>query len=163
MLSDLVETLPHFYQIPYPKNFKVCTKLDIFLLNKIFVGILTLFFESHLISRNGLLKACARFIIERSEIRKKQHAFKSVHFECRMVLFYTIWEKSRLQSAFFPQSVEKELENFYLVSFLAFGAIHKLRGQARGKCLCLPSYQKGLLLIFSTILGLKFTMLFLHK
>ena len=47
-------------------------------------------------SRNGLLKACARFIIERSEIRKKQHAFKSVHFECRMVLFYTIWEKSRL-------------------------------------------------------------------
>ena len=39
------------------------------------------------ISRNGLLKACARFIIERSEIRNKQHAFKSVHFECRMVLF----------------------------------------------------------------------------
>ena len=48
------------------------------------------------ISRNGLLKVCARFIIERSEIRKKQHAFKSVHFECRMVLFYMIWEKSRL-------------------------------------------------------------------
>ena len=48
------------------------------------------------ISRNALLKSCARFIIERSEIRKKQHDFKSVHFECRMVLFYTIWEKSRL-------------------------------------------------------------------
>ena len=39
------------------------------------------------ISRSGLLKSCARFIIERSEIRKKQHDFKSVHFECRMVLF----------------------------------------------------------------------------
>ena len=48
------------------------------------------------ISRSGLLKSCARFIIERSEIRKKQHDFKSVHFECRMVLFYMIWEKSRL-------------------------------------------------------------------
>ena len=48
------------------------------------------------ISRNGLLKSCARFVIERSEIRKKQHDFKSVHFECRMVLFYMIWEKSRL-------------------------------------------------------------------
>ena len=47
-------------------------------------------------SRNGLLKAYPKFIIERSEIRKKQHAFKSVHFECRMVLFYIIWEKSRL-------------------------------------------------------------------
>ena len=35
------------------------------------------------ISRNGLLKSCARFVIERSEIRKKQHAFKSVYFECR--------------------------------------------------------------------------------
>ena len=40
------------------------------------------------ISRNGLLKSCARFVIERSEIRKKQHDFKCVHFECRMVLFY---------------------------------------------------------------------------
>ena len=39
------------------------------------------------ISRNVLLKSCARFVIERSEIRKKQHAFKSVHFKCRMVLF----------------------------------------------------------------------------
>ena len=48
------------------------------------------------ISRNGLLKSCARFDIERSEIRKTQHDFKSVHFECRMVLFYMIWEKSRL-------------------------------------------------------------------
>ena len=48
------------------------------------------------ISRNALLKSCARFIIERSERRKKQHDFKSVHFKCRMVLFYTIWEKSRL-------------------------------------------------------------------
>ena len=47
------------------------------------------------ISRSGLLKSYARFIIERSEIRKKQHDFKSVHFECRMILFYLIWEKSR--------------------------------------------------------------------
>ena len=40
------------------------------------------------ISRNELLKSCARSIIEeRSEIRKKQRDFKSVHFECRM--FFT--------------------------------------------------------------------------
>ena len=50
------------------------------------------------ISRSGHLKSCARFIIEPSEIRKKQHNFKSVHFECRMVLFYIVWEKSRLFS-----------------------------------------------------------------
>ena len=30
--------------------------------------------------------------------RAKQHDFKSVHFECRMVLFYMLWEKSRLFS-----------------------------------------------------------------
>ena len=41
------------------------------------------------ISRNGLLKLCARFIIERSEIRKKQHDFECVHFECRMHHFFT--------------------------------------------------------------------------
>ena len=44
------------------------------------------------ISRNGLLKACARFIIEWREIIKKQYAFKSVHFECRMV-FTKIFRK----------------------------------------------------------------------
>ena len=38
------------------------------------------------ISRNGLLKSCARFVIERSEIRKKKYDFKSVHFECTKVL-----------------------------------------------------------------------------
>ena len=38
------------------------------------------------ISRNGLLNSRARFVIERSEIRKKQHDFKSVHFECRMAV-----------------------------------------------------------------------------
>ena len=50
------------------------------------------------ISRNGLFKSCAKIIIVRSDIRKKQNDFKSVHFEVRMVLFYTIWKKSR----FFP-------------------------------------------------------------
>ena len=40
------------------------------------------------ISRSGLLKSCARFIIERSEKREMQHDFKSVHFECRMIIFY---------------------------------------------------------------------------
>ena len=54
---------------------------------KIFISIL----------RNRLLKACAKFIIERSEIRKKQYAFKSVHFECRMV-FTKIFRK---KEAFF--------------------------------------------------------------
>ena len=48
--------------------------------------------------KNMLSKSCARFIIERNEIRKKQHDFKGVHFECRMVLFYMIWEKSGLFS-----------------------------------------------------------------
>ena len=43
--------------------------------------------NSYFYIRNGHLKSCAMFIIERSEIRKKQHYFKSVHFECRMVLF----------------------------------------------------------------------------
>ena len=39
------------------------------------------------ISRNGLLKACARFIIERSEIRKKQHAFKSPIYDVEWCFF----------------------------------------------------------------------------
>ena len=53
------------------------------------------------ILRSGLLKSCARFIIERSEIRKKQHDFKSVHFECRMVLFlHDMGEKSTLVDFF---------------------------------------------------------------
>ena len=45
---------------------------------------------------NELLKSYIRYFIERSEIRKKQHDFKSVHFECRMVVFCTVWEKSQL-------------------------------------------------------------------
>ena len=53
------------------------------------------------ISRNGLLKSCARFFIERSETRKKQHDFKSVHFESRMVLFlYVMGEKLTLVDFF---------------------------------------------------------------
>ena len=47
-------------------------------------------------NRGKITMDISRFIIERSEIRNKQHDFKYVHFECRMVLFYTIWEKSRL-------------------------------------------------------------------
>ena len=46
-LSDFVETFPNFYQILYPKNVNVLTKLDIFLLNEIFIRILTLFFLNH--------------------------------------------------------------------------------------------------------------------
>ena len=38
------------------------------------------------ILRNGHLKSCARFIIERSEIRKKQHDIKNVHFESKPFL-----------------------------------------------------------------------------
>ena len=38
------------------------------------------------ISRNEPFKLCARFFIERNEIRNKQHDFKSVHFECRIAL-----------------------------------------------------------------------------
>ena len=45
------------------------------------------------ISRNGLLKSCARFIIELNKTGKKQHDFKSAHFECRMLLFYTSVKK----------------------------------------------------------------------
>ena len=43
-------------------------------------------------------KVMCEVIFERNEIRKKQHDFKCVHFECRMVLFYMICEKSRLFS-----------------------------------------------------------------
>ena len=49
-LSDFVETFTYFYQIPYSKNVKVWTKLNNFLLNKIFVGILTHFFAPDLTS-----------------------------------------------------------------------------------------------------------------
>ena len=52
------------------------------------------------ISRSGLLKSCARFIIERSEIRKKQYDFKSVHFECR---------NGFLHDMDFPQNAEKNI------------------------------------------------------
>ena len=60
------------------------------------------------ISRNGLLKACARFIIERSEIRKEQHAFKSVYFECRMVLFtrYIMGGRSTLVDFFSATEID---------------------------------------------------------
>ena len=57
------------------------------------------------ISRSGLLKSCGRFIIERSEIRKKQHDFKSVHFECRMVLFCIECRKSTFWP-FYPYLVK---------------------------------------------------------
>ena len=71
-----------------------------YVLNKIRIFWVRIFTETVIsISRNGLLKSCARFVIERSEIRKKQHDFKSVHFECRMVLFYMIWEKKRIFEA----------------------------------------------------------------
>ena len=43
MFFDLVETSVYFYHIPFLKNFKVSTKLDNFLLNKIFIQILLLF------------------------------------------------------------------------------------------------------------------------
>ena len=43
-VSDLVKTLAYFYQIPCPKCDIVWTKLDNFLLNKIFVPILIVFF-----------------------------------------------------------------------------------------------------------------------
>ena len=54
------------------------------------------------ISRNGLLKSCARFVIQRSEIRKKQHDFKSVHFECRMAPFLHDMEEKSTLVDFFP-------------------------------------------------------------
>ena len=49
------------------------------------------------------LKACVRFFIERSEMRKKQHVFKSVHFE---------WEK-RVEkfSLGFSGKSKKSVEN----------------------------------------------------
>ena len=42
-LSNFAQTLTHFYQIPYQKNFKIWANLNNFLLNKIFVPILTVF------------------------------------------------------------------------------------------------------------------------
>ena len=44
-LSDFIVTFTYFYQIPYPKKCKIWTKLNNFLLNKIFIRILTLFFR----------------------------------------------------------------------------------------------------------------------
>ena len=65
------------------------------------------------ISRNGHLKSCARSVIERSEIRKKQHDFKSVHFEYRMVLFlYDMGEKSILVD-FFSIECKKGLASIF--------------------------------------------------
>ena len=49
-MSELIETLTYFYQIPYSKNVKVGTKSDNFLLNNIFILILILFFETGLMS-----------------------------------------------------------------------------------------------------------------
>ena len=97
----------HFISLKFPKNRffykKICKNLlktngMTFKASAIFfiLGLVWSMLIVISISRNGLLKSCARFVIERSEIRKKQHDFKSVHFECRMVLFYMIWEKSRL-------------------------------------------------------------------
>ena len=37
------------------------------------------------IPKDGLLKSCARFFIDRSEIRKKRHDFESAHFKCKIV------------------------------------------------------------------------------
>ena len=54
---------------------------------------------------------CATFYIKLSEIWNNQRDFKSVHFECRMVLFYTIWEKIRLLSIEFWKNV-LNLQNF---------------------------------------------------
>ena len=49
------------------------------------------------------------FFIERSEIRKKQHDFKSVHFGCRMVLFlHDMGEKS----TFFSKECRKNQSQF---------------------------------------------------
>ena len=71
-------------------------------------------------SRNGLLLACARFIIEQGEIRKKQNAFKSVNFECRMVLcaapakkVHFVKELYSISPSFIGKIPTKALMNFY--------------------------------------------------
>ena len=67
------------------------------------------------ISRSGLLKSCARFIIEQSEIRKKEHDFKNVHFECRMGLFYTIWVcRKKLIINHFSETSETDCIEYFL-------------------------------------------------
>ena len=43
--------------------------------------------------------------IEQSEIRKKQHDFKSVHFEYRMVLFIT---ESNVKLAFYENALKAD-------------------------------------------------------
>ena len=69
--------------------------------------------NSYSISRNGLLKSCARLVIERSEIRKKQHDFKSVHG----AFLHDVGEKSTLVDFF---SIECRKINWvrYLMSDL---------------------------------------------
>ena len=56
------------------------------------------------ILRNGLLKSYVRFTIAQSKIWKKQQTLKVFIFECRMVLFYTIWKKSQF---FFHRMLER--------------------------------------------------------
>ena len=61
------------------------------------------------ISRNGLLKACARFNIERSEKREKLHVFKRFHFEHIMVLFTRYGRKVATLVNFFSIVCGKKL------------------------------------------------------
>ena len=46
-LSDLIETFTYFCQTPYSKNVEVWTKLDSFLLNKIFIRVFDTFISYH--------------------------------------------------------------------------------------------------------------------
>ena len=51
-LSDLIETFTYFCQTPYSKNVEVWTKLDSFLLNKIFIRVFDTFISYHTLCLN---------------------------------------------------------------------------------------------------------------
>ena len=75
------------------------------------------------LSRYGHLKSWAELIIERSEIRKKQHDFKSVHFDCRMVLFcrnsiFQVEFSGNIgRNSFRPNFQKSRLEYYFLCLF----------------------------------------------
>ena len=68
------------------------------------------------ISRNGHLNSCARFIIERSYIRKKQHDFKCVHFEFRMVLFSIECRKNKYRHVWIQ--ISEAVRTYHLRNYL---------------------------------------------
>ena len=57
--------------------------------------------NSYFYIKKWTFKGMCEVYYRESEIIKKQHAFKSVHFECRMVFFTWYWRKVDFSGLFF--------------------------------------------------------------